>query len=1497
MPTPQSSSFLQKNFIIGVRRSGNNLEQETFSSVRELKNYYVLKGGSVKRRLGTVKVHEFANIDKPVKRFISVGEHFLILFSDGDLRFVYNNVAHVISVRPFHNLKYTIDALASPDSTSAEAYKLGDFDFHNVVSEITTDSHREIVDIISVGNKALLLPKNGLPFILDVVGNILSVRPYFFDDSSLTDYETMIRAFPFKHEPENFLDVLFDDDGTPNVNTDRVRLIVGRDADLNRGRCKVWLGVDKDFEDNVDKIDIDKMCLSDYIGRPLIFNIFPNNPEVIPLDFKRQIDTSDENKVKIVADKNWDLSTTYASTLLTNLNGKAKVSSFSFNPIVDEAGNITSSKAELIRELLYGRRYFIIPYNVHRGSYNSGDKARYLDVFPKATSDVAAKDSITAKFDNLKGSIVHVPDYTANKIRFTNYKLFETHPAQTPVLGNSIYSRLAGEDVSGDAREAGYHLYLKNSNNFNLRRNSLTRLFKGFSNTSESATHSRYIGGNYDVTDYLDLVFLSTYFSSSIHGRTDVPNINFLDVGAYSSGGFVLPKEISDQIKSYRGGAWLHIQFNQFSINGVSLVSKNIIENNLGTSVRLYQKRNIVTNGFYYSSNLRPEQKEVINYFDFALDFSDSFRAAPLILKRLFSLHSLTDAGIDEKFFTNPSAINWARALQSLIGDAGLSIGMKMVVDPREPVDFPTSAFRNGRTVSIQLRRSVPTDAALVGSKFISSGEADLGYTNPPVGNSIKVNVPEGFIANNIGDGLSGENIKESSWSTVVEENSWRSNFKGIYFTVPRNSEGEFDYDETKLSIFVSSFSGDLDLIDKILFEYRGNDYVFSDPERDITPSGQTGRVKTFSLISANASDLGSFMSSVMEADIASRAFTVEFRDSSDNVIDIDIVPFNESDVSVVGYSQKPINTLSDLSINPKGNVVISAAYSAIVDGSSKDAVAFGMKKIIDASGDTKFTYFLLIKKGVTLQSQSTLILVIDSVEHTLTKQTDTGLNEIEEYIETNPTSTEFIDIDSNKVIKIKLSDGSFYEFSAAQTGTRVSSVYADCAIFEIGMLSPSKNGDVRTIGGNDYDNKDSYAKQIYAAYKDDYTGLVSYNENLALLKDDKVFFAYNNDNRANNLIRILNGVNLRSPEILNLFSKSGYVPGLFERGQPPVITAYLRSDQSNVKDIAFDGVQANTLESYIFGRAFQNTALYSRTVRNPSGEAVVLNGGAASFDGSSVIVSSSSGIYLVSSNSSIPISLITSQKALFGQILVFNNRFAFITPDKLIAVLTQSEERRGIRVDFSGVYQADLMNKVTGIAYDRDRQLYLMATNDGKVVCSTDLDRFAGGFGEWEGKSTNTNKFDFLNIIYSNGQVKALCRESRPNTNLIVVVFDGEMAADYNGVSFDSIIESNSLSNSVLFQDSGLYKGSINLVEVSYADCEQIRVDFIANNKRIVSQNYIQKDVDGRLSYDIPPPLSNRPNLVNGYNPRIRIVQDGVDDIKGTIFNFKMKGKLDGLF
>ena len=392
MPSFQRFSYVQTGFGEGEARLPEVYSDLRTRSVLRLENYYVTRGETLRRRPGTVLEHEFTNEEffdgegnSRIAQVFPFGPPGHYLYRLNNYRIGLIGPASgsgrrvVLKCFPFQRSEYEykpgnpgrFDSNdAQPSDTGGGKNQRKDYDITIAGKKLgnllnSGGGYVGIKKIVKTSGGFFLLPEEGFPFIArwDPVNNVVSISPYYWRDPK--SYLDIVRAYPLNNDPIEFKDVLYKGNA---VDTEpEVKLFIGEDNDIEGHTCEAWLGVSGNYTGNIKK---DKMALQEFIGKPLYFNVLPKNPIAIANSFEKNFSTPSNPQTdktvteRFVRNVAYDEATDFTGTLLTNLNTRADIANFVYGNLLDTQGNVIGFKEDVIRSLLYDRKYMIIPYAV-----------------------------------------------------------------------------------------------------------------------------------------------------------------------------------------------------------------------------------------------------------------------------------------------------------------------------------------------------------------------------------------------------------------------------------------------------------------------------------------------------------------------------------------------------------------------------------------------------------------------------------------------------------------------------------------------------------------------------------------------------------------------------------------------------------------------------------------------------------------------------------------------------------------------------------------------------------------------------------------------------------------------------------------------------------------------------------------------------------------------------------------------------------------------------
>ena len=224
------------------------------------------------------------------------------------------------------------------------------------------------------------------------------VKSFYFDETQSSGILNLVRGHNLELDDQEFLSIAYV--GDPAVSQDydddinqHVSLVVDGSANLDNNTCNAWLAIDTNYsgESTYNKVvDAGRVGLRDFIGKPMYFNVLPDDPEPI----------------RTVTGKSYDVSnsaanTAYTTTLLQNINTQTEINKFTPESV---------EKVHLINELAYGRKYCIIPYETVIDNSLGSDESTYTyskayaagEITQAAVTQATLADSdVLADFDQV----------------------------------------------------------------------------------------------------------------------------------------------------------------------------------------------------------------------------------------------------------------------------------------------------------------------------------------------------------------------------------------------------------------------------------------------------------------------------------------------------------------------------------------------------------------------------------------------------------------------------------------------------------------------------------------------------------------------------------------------------------------------------------------------------------------------------------------------------------------------------------------------------------------------------------------------------------------------------------------------------------------------------------------------------------------------------------------------------------------------------------------
>ena len=412
----------QLDFILGERRASTRPDRSHFRSAKKIENYTVNSAGHLERRGGLVNETEFTLTD--VETILPFYNSYIVLTKNKDLTYLRDGALRFI---PFftHTFVEYDNNFGLVGGKDASEILFSNISFNRIRPRIKF--------IQAVGNDIYIYTDDSLsPHVLYIDKDRPRLAPLYADPDGGPNLYNLLRSFPLDPEDLVFDDTIFSD--SEEDQRDKIKLFLNSDADLNKNTCIAWLGVtEEEVAELNGKVDINKMGLKEYFGRPLFFNILPTLSEFIG-----------GNKYSISYDQE---GTSYTSTLLQNLDKVTGVSNFATTEV---------NRREIIKQLLYGRKYCIIPTSIHIDS-SITDDGELKDLSTVVTSSnliTPATTRIKTTSEVLKTiEGIPVPGGTRTQVDFRPREHSTTYsPAETKSLGEANFElRLDGDRLKQGA--------------------------------------------------------------------------------------------------------------------------------------------------------------------------------------------------------------------------------------------------------------------------------------------------------------------------------------------------------------------------------------------------------------------------------------------------------------------------------------------------------------------------------------------------------------------------------------------------------------------------------------------------------------------------------------------------------------------------------------------------------------------------------------------------------------------------------------------------------------------------------------------------------------------------------------------------------------------------------------------------------------------------------------------------------------------------------------
>ena len=268
---------LQSGFLLGERKKFPVLDKSYFNHVDRLKNYYIRQDGSAKRRNGTKVVtklsrnFESTNISIGIiEDIVSLGELYIVLNKQGEL-FTIKESGESVKLELVAGTKKTYKISDLSESGSQSQRLSSNITVNTLVSSFY---NTKVIKISLLNGAVWALVENGLPYLVTIEDDLLSIRDYYITNSGnpLNDF---ISAFPLENSEFELPNPFYkSDDSLDDELADNVEIVIGKDVDLDANTCKIWLD---SRAANPTKVKPSVVGMEQFIGRPFFTNVKPSS--------------------------------------------------------------------------------------------------------------------------------------------------------------------------------------------------------------------------------------------------------------------------------------------------------------------------------------------------------------------------------------------------------------------------------------------------------------------------------------------------------------------------------------------------------------------------------------------------------------------------------------------------------------------------------------------------------------------------------------------------------------------------------------------------------------------------------------------------------------------------------------------------------------------------------------------------------------------------------------------------------------------------------------------------------------------------------------------------------------------------------------------------------------------------------------------------------------------------------------------------------------------
>ena len=315
----------QSNFILGVRDAGPQPEGH-FNSAKRITNYNVDLAGHLKKRKGFVKKQDLLNLgDKEVLQVLDFNGSYLFLLNDNIVYYLKEGQLYPLSCSPYTITRFNTNTLTSLSSNTITVDS-------DPLTTVLDSKDNNIFKLLQGAESVFAFSSTHFAFFsISVEDNIIEIKPSYLQDNDTASIYNLLRHIPLEVD-EVQIKPFFDSDADL---TKDLRIVIDRESNLDTNKAEAWLGL-RSGETVAGSVDTNKIALEDFIGKPLFFNVFPDQSAIINKTLSyEQADNF-----------------TSGGTVLRNLNTIYDIGNFATTAL---------RRRYLMAELLFGRKYCLIP--------------------------------------------------------------------------------------------------------------------------------------------------------------------------------------------------------------------------------------------------------------------------------------------------------------------------------------------------------------------------------------------------------------------------------------------------------------------------------------------------------------------------------------------------------------------------------------------------------------------------------------------------------------------------------------------------------------------------------------------------------------------------------------------------------------------------------------------------------------------------------------------------------------------------------------------------------------------------------------------------------------------------------------------------------------------------------------------------------------------------------------------------------------------------------